>query len=86
MRREIGQADGMAGTASHLIRKGSEHDAARIAEIQVETWRAAGSRDGTKSQKPTIRESRIATKKVCPGVESSSFQTMALLTGSRLAK
>lgn len=41
MCRKFGQASQMAGTVSYLIRKGSEHDAARIAEIQVETWRAA---------------------------------------------
>jgi GNAT superfamily N-acetyltransferase len=31
----------MADTVPYLIRKGSERDAARIAEIHVETWRAA---------------------------------------------
>ena len=31
----------MAGTVSHLIRKGCEHDAARIAEIHVKTWQVA---------------------------------------------
>ncbi len=31
----------MAGTLPYLVRKGSEPDAARIAGIQVKTWRAA---------------------------------------------
>lgn len=31
----------MTGTAAYLVRHASEHDATRIAEIHVETWRAA---------------------------------------------
>ncbi len=31
----------MPGIVSYLVRKASEHDATRIAEIQVQTWRAA---------------------------------------------
>lgn len=31
----------MPGTSPYLVRKASEHDAARIAEIQVKTWQAA---------------------------------------------
>jgi GNAT superfamily N-acetyltransferase len=31
----------MPGTSPYLVRKASEHDAARVAEIQVKTWQVA---------------------------------------------